>query len=39
MSDCVAAGNRISGRDGAGYCRRRDWLAGDEQAIEMVDVR
>jgi hypothetical protein len=35
----VAAGNRDNGRDGAGYCRRRDWLAGDEQAIEMVDVR
>ena len=29
----------MTGRDGAGYCRRRDWLAGDEQAIEMVDLR
>jgi sigma-70-like protein len=31
------AGSRDNGRDGAGYCRRRDWLAHDEQAIEMVD--
>ena len=29
----------MTGRDGAGYCRRRDWLARDGQAIEMVDVR
>jgi hypothetical protein len=36
-SDCVAAGSRDNGRYGAGYCRRRDWLAHDEQAIEMVD--
>jgi len=39
VSDGVAAGNRITGRDGAGYCRRRDWLARDGQAIEMVDVQ
>ena len=30
----MAAGARMTGKDGADYCRRRDWVEGDEQALE-----